>query len=506
MSPNDQSHAQYDRALKRGAFFNLLGLLAKLVQPLFVVVVTWLWGPAVVGPYLLALAFMEILSGTIVAGYADAVTIYASRHIDAAPTDPEHRRALYGVLSNALLCTVTLSLAAAVLAQFSASFLVTRFFPDYQGLFPGLYLLLWALVPRSASQVAIAATKAAMRMEFDAMINGMAHPLVLLGVSALAYALGGGLGSLCLAHLITETIVCALAVRALGGLFDLRALASAFTDFKVDRTLLRFAVPQSLNLTFNRYIARMDGIMLASFGLQAAMLGYFSTAALLTSNLNQIRLVFSGALAPVAARHYGSGDTRAVEVAMNQVARWATSLVVPAVLVCVVLRDDVMRLISHSYGDHSTFIVLLLIPPFTSCAYGIAGSCLFYAGHSRVTLINSSLVALLNTGFNFVMIPRYGMLGAAIATALATSLTTALQMIELWWIEGVCIRWSAVWKPHVGFALGAAVLALLWDPAHHSAWVRAATVAGLLVGYVALMLALGHEELTALLQRRSRSA
>jgi O-antigen/teichoic acid export membrane protein len=494
---------RYDRALKRGALFNTLGLLAKLVQPLFVVVVTWLWGPKVMGPYLLALSFTEILSGAIVSGYTDATTIYASRHLDAADQDPERRRALYSVLSNALVGTLGMSLLCALLAQLTAGWVIARFFTHYGELLPGLHFLLWSLVPRAAGQVAIAATKATMRMEYDALLNGFLHPFSLLLACLVAYALGGGLSALCGAHLFVESLVCLAAFRALASLYDLRALLGALTDFRLDRTLFGFAVPQSLNLTFNRYIARLDGIMLASFGLPAIELGYFGTAALLTSNLSQIRIVFTGALAPVAARHHGAGDKLAFEEAMNRVARWATSIAVPVVLVCLVLREDVMRLVSRAYGNHSLFVAVLLIPPFTSCAYGIAGSCLFYAGHSRVTLANSSLVALLNTGFNYMLIPRYGMLGAASATALATSLTTGLQMIELWWIEGVRIRWKAVWKPHVGFVLGLAMLALLWDPAGLALWGKVRTVLGLLLGYLLLMLALGHEELVGFVRRRA---
>jgi O-antigen/teichoic acid export membrane protein len=506
VSKSEPSQQRYDSALKRGALFNLLGVVAKLTVPLFVVVITWLWGPRVIGPYLLALSFMEILSGLIVAGYADAATIYASRHLEAAETDPARRRALYDVLANALVSTVALSLLVAILAQLTAGLLVARFFPGYHELLPGLYFLLWALVPRSACQVAIAATKAALRMEYDAVLNGMVHPLGLLLVSVLAYALGGGGSALCFTHLVVESVVCILAFRALGQLYDLSALVHSLRDFRVDRTLLGFAVPQSLNLTFNNYIARLDGIMLAYFGLQAVELGYFSTAALLTSNLAQIRLVFSGALAPVAARHYGSGDKQAVELAMNRVARWATSLVVLAVLVCVVLRDDLMRLVSRAYEGHSLFVAILLIPPLINCAYGIAGSCLFYAGHSRVTLLNSSIVALLNTGLAWVLIPRYGVLGAATATAIATVLIMGLQMLELQWIEGIRIRWSAVWQPHAGFLLGALVLGFLWDPAQLPLWGRAACVVGIAVGYGALMYVLGHEEALALGRRRSGEA
>lgn len=485
----------YDTELKRGALYNLLGVVARLVQPLYILVITWLWGPAFSGVYLLGYSLAEVVSGVIVAGYTDATTIFGSRHADAAEADEGHRRSLYRVLGSAFLVSAGLAFLAGLLAQVAGRAGVEHLFPRYRELLPGLYFLAWALVPRSISQIAIAATKATMRMEYDALVNGVVQPLGMLAACFVTFALHGRLTMLFGAQLVVDCVVCAMALRAFAKHFSLQELGRALSAFQIDREALGFAVPQSLNLTFNKYIARLDGIMLASFGLAEADLGYFTTAALLTSNITQIRLVFSAAMAPVVARYHANGEKEAFQTALGRVSRWTTSMVVPAVLVAVVLREDVLRLVSSTYGKDSAFVAVLLVPPLTNCAYGMAGASLMFTGHSRVTLANSFSIALFNTVFTYLLIPRYGMLGAAIATALATSMIMLLQMIELWKIENVGIAWSAVWKPHVGLFLGLIVVAFLWDPASLPPLGRAAAAIGILVGYGALMIALDLEEL-----------
>lgn len=502
MTAPEDTADRYDRALKRGAFLNLLGGVARLIQPAYVLVISWLWGPAFAGLYLLAHALTEIVSGVIVAGYADATMIFASRHTDAAAADASHRRALYHLLANTFVFSVGLALLAAIGAQLGARALVEHVFPGYRALLPGLYLLAWSLVPRSALQVAIAATRATLRMQYDALLNGLVHPVCMLAACIATHALGGQLTELLAVQLLVDCLVCVLALRAFARHFALRELMLALRAFSFDRQVLGFAIPQSVNLTFNRYIARLDGIMLAAFGLRQAELGYFGTAALLTGNIAQIRLVFSGALAPVVARYHSGGERQAFEEALSRVTRWTTSLVVPVIFVSLVLREDVLRLVSPEYGRNSLFVAVLLIPPFTNCAYGMAGACLMFTGHSRVILANSFCVALLNTAFTYLLIPRYGMLGAAAATALATSLTTGLQVIELSYLERVTVPWRAVWKPHLGLAAGVAVLALVWDPVTLPIVGRLATAAGLVVGYGVLMLLLDHEELVRLTRRR----
>jgi O-antigen/teichoic acid export membrane protein len=503
LQPATANSRNYDKELRRGALFNVLGVIAKLVQPLYVLSITWLWGPGTTGLYLLALSMVEIVFGGMTAGYTDATTIFASRHAEHAETDPEEKRAVFHVLSNTFSVTAGLALVAAVLFQLGAGPAVRRFFPDYGELLPGLYWLAWSLVPRAIGQVAISSTKAMLHMEHDALLNGFIHPLCMLAGCFVVYFAGGGLASLFAVQLVVDCAIAVMALQACHRYFPLEDIRAAIASFHFDRALLSFAVPQSFNLTFNRYIARLDQIMLASFGVSKTDLGYFGTAALLTSNLAQIRLVFSGALAPVVARHHARGDRAAFQSALAQVCRWTTSLVVPTILVCLVLRKDVLHLVSGSYGESSLFVAVLLIPPFTNCSYGMAGASLMFTGHSRVTLANSFSVAILNTLFTYFLIPRYGMLGAALSTAIATSMTTGLQMIELQKLEGVHIPWSAVWKPHAGLAAGLLALALVWDPVDLPLPFRLLTALGVVGGYCLLMIALRHEDAVGLLRRRS---
>jgi O-antigen/teichoic acid export membrane protein len=388
------------------------------------------------------------------------------------------------------------------LSQLGARALVEHVFPGYRALLPGLYLLGWSLVPRSFSQIAIAATRATLRMQYDALLNGLVQPLGILVGCLLTRAFGGGLTLLLAMQLGVESLVCVLAMVVFARHFALRELWAAFRPFRFDPQVLGFAIPQSLNLSFNRYIARLDGIMLAAFGLGQTELGYFSTAALLTGNIASLRLVFSGALAPVVARYHSGGEREAFRQTLSRVTRWTTSLVVPVILVTLVLRDDLLRLVSHDYGRDSLFVAVLLIPPFTNCAYGMAGACLMFTGHSRVTLANSFCVAILNTAFTYLLIPRYGMLGAAVATALATSLTTGLQVIELQRLERVAVSLRSIWKPHVGLIVGLLVIGVLWDPVTLPLFGRLATAGGLALGYCVLMLLLRHEELVGVIERR----
>lgn len=491
-----------DGHLVRGAFVNVLGLLAKLIQPLLFVLLTWMFGPATMGLYFLATSIGEMATSTVTSGYVDATTIYGSHHADAEKTDPVAARALYQVLGNAFAFALGTGVLFVIAAYLGAESLVQAVYPAHPELAPALRLLAWSLPFAALSTTAVSATKVRMRMEYDAAIMSFGRPMILLVGCVVVWLLHGGVVGLMLATLVSHVAVAILGLWAFLRHFDGKRTLRATLRPELHGQMLGFAIPQSLNMTLNRYITRLDVVLLAKFGHSAESLAFYTTAALITSNLREVKLIFSGALAPVAARYHGAGDRAALEETLGRVARWTTTLVVPLVIAVIVLRNDVLGLVDRSYSGDTRFMVMLLVPPFLSCAYGLAGNTIIYTGHSGWTLTNSALIALTNTGFCWLLIPRYGLYGAALATALAMSLISLLQVIELRALEGVAIRTRAVYKAHVGFAVVVAALVLVWDPAAlPGVHLRALLLAGLLLLYVAVLYVLGHEEVVSAASR-----
>ncbi|HJL31346.1 MAG TPA: oligosaccharide flippase family protein, partial [Polyangiaceae bacterium LLY-WYZ-15_(1-7)] len=482
-----EREARYGRSLTRGALINVIGLLGKLLYPVLILVLTRLFGAELMGAYFLGLTVVEIGSAFVVTGWMDAATIYASHHVEDAETDARARAQMNAVVGHLLGYGTFLALAVAALVQLGAAPLIEAHFPDYDALLPGVYYLGWCLVPAVFGQVVAAAAKAHLAMEWDALVGGL-RPILLLLTGVVVWLLDGGLTALFATHLVANLVLALVAIVPLRRFFDPRPVLAAMLRPRLDRALLAFSIPQGLNRTFVLYVTRLDTIMLAAFGTDPARLGWYATASYLTSNLQQIRIVFSTALAPLVARHHVRGERRQLSALISRTSRWTATLVAPAVLILAVLRDDVLALVDPSYvGPESAFVLLLLVPPFASCAFGLAGNFVAYMGHSRWNLANSLTVAGLNTALNWALIPRYGLAGAAGATAISTVLVITFQQLELWGLEKVRLRLAAIRAPHLAFLVGVgALVALGGDPAHAgSLGSRLGLAAGLTFGFVA---------------------
>jgi O-antigen/teichoic acid export membrane protein len=236
---------EYEAKVRRGAAVNLLGLVGKLLYPLLFLAITWLGEPAMAGLYVLAIAMAELATSAVQAGFIDAMVVYASHHVERADKEPDARERLYCVLAAGFALPTLLSVGVAIALQFCAHSLAASVYPGRPALIPALQLIGWTLPLIALSQAGIAATKARMIMEYDALLNGFVRPALLLALSVLFFQLRPTLASLIWALLTTYAVLAALSLHAFARAFSYSQLWRALKQRKFDRELLRFGIPAS---------------------------------------------------------------------------------------------------------------------------------------------------------------------------------------------------------------------------------------------------------------------
>ena len=73
---------------------------------------------------------------------------------------------------------------------------------------------------------------------------------------------------------------------------------------------------------------------------------------------------------------------------------------------------------------------ILLTGIFIQTIFGLGSSTLSMSGNTSFNLINVSIALILNISLNYILIPLYGIVGAALSTAIALFILSILRFIE----------------------------------------------------------------------------
>jgi O-antigen/teichoic acid export membrane protein len=210
-------------------------------------------------------------------------------------------------------------------------------------------------------------------------------------------------------------------------------------------------------------------------------------------NIRQVKLAFSGAYAPVIARLHEQGERGEMCRTFSTVTRWTTTIGLPLALIVGLLRKDLLLLFHNTFTFDATFMLLLLIPPVLSCCFGLAGNIVVMTGHAKWNLFNSVTAGGLNAVLNYLLIPRYGLMGAAAATVTASVIVTALQLIEARYLVEARLSPSLIYKPYLAVLMSGAAVWVISGllPLDGALWARIAAAACALGIYIAGLYALG---------------
>ncbi|MDY0002877.1 MAG: polysaccharide biosynthesis C-terminal domain-containing protein [Polyangia bacterium] len=443
-----------DRAVARGALVNAIGVAGKALVPVFFILATRLYGPAIAGLYYAAWVVMDIAVSLTVSGLNSGVTMFASRLVQ----DEAEQDRLYQVLANGLLAGLAVSGVCILLAHLGGAELLEG--ASRPGYGRAIRILSLSLPFMVIPVLVVAATKAHLTMAWDALLHGFLPPILLSAFALVFHFMGLELDGLLYAHVLAHAVVTLVSLVVFGRLFSYARLFAAVKGFRFFGGLFTFAVPQNLNMTFSTFITNVDVLMLTYFGFKPELILYYGMGAQIARNVRQVKLSVSGAYSPLIARHHARGDISAMNRAFSMVSRWATMVGLPVALLCAIFRQDLIGLFHGSFTVDPLFMLILLLPPILSCTFGIAGNIVVMTGHSMWNLVNSLFVAGLNTLLNYLMIPYWGLMGAAAATLAASAALTAAQLVEADRLVGARLDLGRVWKPYAAALLPLALTIL----------------------------------------------
>jgi O-antigen/teichoic acid export membrane protein len=175
--------------------------------------------------------------------------------------------------------------------------------------------------------------------------------------------------------------------------------------------------------------------------IQTIFLGALSTVSSVgvfgvSNQLNLIGSMFHSSVVSASmalfAETEARGDRRGLEALYQTVSKWSVSLNLPLFLALVLFPEALLSLFGPEFREGVTALTILAFANIINAATGASGAVLDMTGHSVVKLINASVAVVLAVGLNLLLIPTYGLVGAAISVLASSAAVNLLRITEVY--------------------------------------------------------------------------
>lgn len=205
------------------------------------------------------------------------------------------------------------------------------------------------------------------------------------------------------------------------------SLASAGRRYE-SRHWLKAALPLAF-IAGMQLINQNIAILAMGYFLSTTEVGIFKVAASVAGAVAFALYTINTAVAPYFARLYALHDKARLQYLVTLSCRVIFLFSVPIVLILVLFGEKLLAIIfGKEYVQGYESLVVLVFGQLVNAATGSVSMLLNMTGHERDTAKGFMASALLNVALNFMLIPVFGMAGAAYASAFSLVLWNVMLM------------------------------------------------------------------------------
>jgi O-antigen/teichoic acid export membrane protein len=392
------------------------------------------FNPDELGLYTLAYTFFTFGVLLSAFGIGGGLAKYVAENKDdglALPTMRKGRLLLVAIVSSfAIGCFMWLAL------HFSAPWVADRFFrmPELSTL---LQIVAFSFPFVALQKASLGFLNGLRRMGLYAFIHVSQNVLTLVLTVVLA-VLGFGLEGTVVA------MVAPIVLLSLYSLFALRGYVSRplqGQSARIFRILLRFGVFVVMGNSMYMLFYNTDRILIGRY-MDPGAVGIYGVASTLASLVPLIPSAIQLVTGPTIASYWGRGEVGSIQTLVNRTMKYSAMLIVPISLAAIFLSGDLITMIFGEEYVSGTFSLQILLAGFIfGGTFTSVGTALSMTRWVHMGFIIGMTQVLMNVALGIVMVPRYGMSGAAISTMISAAFGTLLNAYFVQRFIRISIDW-----------------------------------------------------------------
>jgi O-antigen/teichoic acid export membrane protein len=380
--------------------------------------------PADFGTYSLALTVISITGAVATLGLNEGVPRYIAffrgRHEEQKVHELIISAIIMGLIAGLLAILVSPSLFESLAGQ---GF-------DAQGKVLSIVKILIFAVPFTILlNLTVAIYRGFDRTNVNMYFYNIIRPVSLLGFASAAVFIGVSLKGVVLADLLS--MIFTFGIMSLYFVKNPPIKPEWKLKFsEPTKQLMRYSFPLLITATLLNLMSWIDTIMLGYFKT-AEVVGVYNAVYPIVGFLSLVIASMGFVYVPVASKLWGLNNTEPVGSLYAVMTKWCFLLTFPIfALVFVYPEFLITKLYGAQYVGGATALRILAMGFITNSYFGFNYHTLLASGDSDFLMKCSIASAGINTVINFMLIPDYGMVGAAIGTAVSYASIEVLMTLR----------------------------------------------------------------------------
>lgn len=381
-------------------------------------------GPSDYGLISLASAITAMIANFIPLGIPQGVLRYVSFYKGLNDT-----QRIKGTITSAMWIVTPLSLAASIILFFASEHLSLNVF-NSKSLIPVLKAFSPTVFFLSMFYVFQSAILGFQEIKYVIFLREIFQNASRFSLIIVALLFGYGVYGATLAYVSATILTSILSFYYLIKVFKFLSKKIKSTD--VRHELLSFSWPLMFAGMIGSIVAWIDTLMVGYF-YTPYQVGVYRAALTTAWLLSLIPTWFSTIFMPIVTEMYGQKKMAEIKKLNASVTKWVFIITLPFALLAITFSKEVLNVLYGSKFVEGFLAFTILIMGYSIVSVlSLNAQFLQISGMTKFVMFNGVVAAIVDITLNYSLIPIYGINGAAIATAIAVTISSSLAFIEVY--------------------------------------------------------------------------
>lgn len=299
------------------------------------------------------------------------------------------------------------------------------------------------------------------RLEYLALIGNIIPPSLKLGIVIVLFVVGYRLDAVLFSVLVSFILSSVLAAYVLNRKFDLDLFKLVKkASVNASKGILRFS-SVLLGIQFLAELSLRIDIYMVGYFLVATQVGIYGVILEISLLFKIFLNAFSQIFAPQISAAWEKGEANTISFLYKFVSKVIFIIVMPLFVFVFLYPENILSIFGTDFMSGKTALLIMAFGQLISCTVGGAGFILTMTEKQRFQLYNTLTGLVINTALNYVLIQKYGINGAALATTASLVIINVMSVIEIKIFYGFTFYKMSFVKPLIAGALGYLALRLI---------------------------------------------